>query len=210
MIAPKPSRYGHRLAARLLAATFPPGREPEGRDQWAREVMNREVGSRLDELTASECHAIEVSGEAHRSRPWLSYRSLQWPEFDLCDLTTPVEPADVVIAEQVLEHVARPWDAVSNLRRMCRDGGVVVVTTPFMLRRHEEPKDYWRFTEDGLEVLFSQAGLQVETTGSWGNWQCVIANFHTWPRRRRGYSLRNQPDLPVVVWAFGTPSRVDS
>ena len=61
---------------------------------------------------------------------------------------------------------------------------------------------YWRFTPRGLRTLLESAGLEVPTVGSWGNRRCVVANFDRWPAYRRRHSLRNEPDLPVQVWAF--------
>ena len=58
----------------------------------------------------------------------------------------PVRPAgrpparyDVVICEQVLEHVLDPGAAAANLRGLCAPGGHVVVSTPFLIRVHELP-----------------------------------------------------------------------
>ena len=36
-----------------------------------------------------------------------------------------------------------------------------------------------------------------------GNRRCVVANFRGWPSWVRWkHTLRNEPDFPVVVWAF--------
>ena len=82
----------------------------------------------------------------------------------------------------------------------------MVVSTPFLIRVHELPlygmKDYWRFTPRGLRVLLERAGLEVETVGSWGNRDCVTGNFDRWPAFAGGNPLRDEPDLPVQVWAF--------
>ena len=121
---------------------------------------------------------------------------------------------DVVICEQVLEHVIDPWAAARNLRGLCVPGGHVVVSTPFLIRVHELPaygmRDYWRFTPRGLRALLEGAGLVVDEVGSWGNRDCVAGNFDRWPAYRRWHSLRNEPDLPVQVWAFATRALVDS
>ena len=63
---------------------------------------------------------------------------LNYPEFDLC-APTPQDTYDVVICEQVLEHVIDPFDAARNLRALCKPGGHVVVTTPFLIKVHELP-----------------------------------------------------------------------
>jgi hypothetical protein len=102
--------------------------------------------------------------------------------------------------------VLDPCAAASNLRGLCRPGGHVVVSTPFLIRVHELPMyamyDYWRFTPRGLQRLLEMGGLVVDGVGSWGNRSCVAGNFDRWPAYRRWHSLRNEPDLPVQVWAF--------
>jgi SAM-dependent methyltransferase len=111
---------------------------------------------------------------------------------------------DVVICEQVLEHVPDPQAAMTNLRELCAPGGHVIVSTPFLIRVHElwGMHDYWRFTPRGLRTLMERAGLAVDTVGSWGNRRCVAGNLDHWPAYRRWHSLRDEPDLPVQVWAF--------
>ena len=113
-------------------------------------------------------------------------------------------PFDVVICEQVIEHVSDPCAAAANLRGLCAAGGHVVVSTPFMIRVHEEwgMQDYWRFTPRGLRTLLERAGLEVDTVEAWGNRGCIDGNLDRWPAYRRWQSLRNEPKLPVQVWAF--------
>ncbi len=179
-----------------------------GADQWQREVLNAAVREHLQRLTPSVRDAAEISGAARAGYGWRSFVSLQHPEFDLC---APLHPAlalrfDVVICEQVIEHVIDPCAAVRNLRGLCRPGGHVIVSTPFLIRVHELPmfgmRDYWRFTPHGLARLLETSGLVVDSVHSWGNRGCVTANFDRWPAYRRRHSLRNEPDLPVQVWAF--------
>ena len=81
-----------------------------------------------------------------------------------------------------------------------------VPLSPFLIRVHELPlfamHDYWRFTPRGLRHLLEQGGLLVETVDSWGNRRCIRGNLDRWPAYRRWHSLRNEPDMPVQVWAF--------
>jgi SAM-dependent methyltransferase len=150
--------------------------------------------------------AAEISGSAHALRPWRSYVSLDYPEFDLCAPLEGRERFDVVICEQVLEHVLNPDAAAANLRGLCVPGGNVIVSTPFLIRVHELPAygmpDLWRFTPGGLRVLLERAGLTVDSVHAWGNRRCVAGNLDRWPAYRRWLSLRDEPDLPVQVWAF--------
>jgi SAM-dependent methyltransferase len=177
-----------------------------GAQQWQRVVLNREVARHLDSLHPPARTAAEISGDAHAGRPWKSYASLNYPEFDLCAALGDVTTYDVVICEQVIEHVTDPWTAAANLRRLCAPGGRVVVSTPFLIRVHELPmygmRDYWRFTPRGLQFLLEHAGLEVDAVGSWGNRRCVVGNLDRWPAYRRWHPLRDEPGAPVQVWAF--------
>ena len=177
-----------------------------GTDQWQRVTLNRSVDEFLTSLDPASCRAAEISGSAHAGKPWKEFVSLDYPEFDLCAPLAGQGPFDVVVCEQVLEHVVDPCAAARNLLRLTVPGGRVVVSTPFLIKVHELPlyglNDYWRFTPRGLRLLLENAGLQVDDTHSWGNRSCVVGNFDRWPAYRRWLSLRSEPDLPVQVWAF--------
>jgi SAM-dependent methyltransferase len=177
-----------------------------GTDQWQRAVLNRAVDDHIESLGPEALTAVEISGEAHASRPWKRFVSLTYPDFDLCAPLGERERFDVVICEQVIEHVEDPCGAARNLRGLCRPGGQVIVSTPFLVRVHElyGMPDYWRFTPRGLRTLLERAGLEVDTVGTWGNRRCVVGNLDHWPAHRRWLSLRNEPELPVQVWAFAT------
>ncbi|GAC1490008.1 MAG: hypothetical protein NVS1B9_11140 [Solirubrobacteraceae bacterium] len=176
-----------------------------GTEQWQRVMLNRAVDEHIAQLGPERLTAAEISGDAHAVKPWRRHTSLNYPEFDLC---APLEHGnfDVVICEQVLEHVVDPCRAAANLRGLCRSGGHVIVSTPFLIRVHELPMygmyDYWRFTPRGLRRLLEHAGLEVEAIHSWGNRRCIAGNLDHWPAYRRWLSLRNEEDLAVQVWAF--------
>jgi SAM-dependent methyltransferase len=173
-----------------------------GGEQWARTVMNRVIDARLAELGPAQLSALEISGSERAHHPWKRYDTLQFPAFDICAGPAP-STYDVVICEQVLEHVEDPWAAMRNLAASAAPGGLVVVSTPFLLRIHRTPEDFWRFTREGLRVLMTGAGLTVIGGGQWGNAACVRGNFRQWVPQRPWRSLKNDPVLPVVVWAFG-------
>jgi SAM-dependent methyltransferase len=65
---------------------------------------------------------------------------------------------DVVLCLQVLEHVPDPAQAVRELRRVVRPGGVVLATTHGVYPFHPNPEDLWRWTQTGLERLFADNG----------------------------------------------------
>jgi len=83
---------------------------------------------------------------------------------------------DTVLCSEVLEHVAHPIDAVREFARVLRPGGTVIVTVPFLGRLHEEPNDFQRFTEHGLRLLLSEAGLEVEFVKPTGSVASFLAH----------------------------------
>jgi SAM-dependent methyltransferase len=175
-----------------------------GAEQWQRVMLNRAVREHLSSLPPERLSAVEISGDAYAELGWRRFESLNYPEFDLCAPLAGQGPFDVVICEQVIEHVPDPGVAATNLKRLAAPGGHVIVSTPFLIRVHEEwgMQDYWRFTPRGLRTLLERAGLTVDAIGSWGNRECVRGNLDRWPAYRRWQSLRNEPKLPVQVWAF--------
>jgi SAM-dependent methyltransferase len=168
--------------------------------------MNAAIRRHIAALEPPGKTAVEISGDAHAGHGWLRYTSLNYPEFDLCAPLGDRERFDVVICEQVIEHVPDPSRAAANLAGLCQPGGHVIVSTPFLIRVHELPAfglaDYWRFTPRGLRTLLERAGLRVEQVGAWGNRRCIVGNLDGWPAYRPWHSLGNEPDRPVQVWAF--------
>jgi SAM-dependent methyltransferase len=194
-----------RWRAARRALLLPEARS--GADQWQRVTLNAAVSRHLDSLGPASLTAAEISGAGQAGKPWRRFTALDHPEFDLCAPLAPGhERYDVVICEQVLEHVVDPVRAAANLRGLCSPGGHVIVSTPFMVRVHELPMygmgDYWRFTPRGLRTLLEHAGLVVDSVDSWGNRRAIAGNLDVWPAYRRWHSLRNEPDLALQVWAF--------
>jgi SAM-dependent methyltransferase len=58
-----------------------------------------------------------------------------------------------------LEHVARPWEAMRELARVLKPGGLVLITSHLYFPLHPCPDDFWRFTSQGLESLATHAEL---------------------------------------------------
>ncbi len=59
-----------------------------------------------------------------------------------------------ILCSEVLEHLAKPEQAVKEMARVLGDGGRLVLTVPFIYPIHEAPYDYQRFTLYGLRRLF--------------------------------------------------------
>jgi len=60
---------------------------------------------------------------------------------------------DVVISGQAMEHMECPWLAAKAMYRVCKVGGLCIVTAPAIWPFHPFPKDCWRIFADGMRAL---------------------------------------------------------
>ncbi len=85
------------------------------------------------------------------------------PDFLYDGVTLPFEDAsfDTVLSVSVLEHTARPNELLTEMARVLKEDGVLILSAPFSFRLHEEPHDYFRYSPHGLRVMFAGVGLEV-------------------------------------------------
>lgn len=172
---------------------------------WCRIVMYEEAIKLMNELPA-DLNVMEISGQMWRDAPlsWKSYEATSYPQYDVCKGQLE-KSYDLVILDQVLEHVKYPDLALENVRGSLQPGGACFVSTPFMIRLHPAPLDLWRWSAEGLKIMLTSAGFPEEKIqiGSWGNRDCLIANLTRWEVYDPiSHSLANEPDFPVTVWAL--------
>lgn len=63
---------------------------------------------------------------------------------------------DLVICNNVLEHVPTPQQAVDEIHRCLKPGGKLFLVVPFLFPLHDIPHDYFRFTEYSLAKFFEK------------------------------------------------------
>ncbi len=92
--------------------------------------------------------------------------------------TLPFEDAsfDTVLSVQVLEHTPRPQQLMSEMARVLRPGGKLLLSVPFSFRLHEEPHDYFRYTPHGIRAFCDQSGLAVELALPHGGLWSLLAH----------------------------------
>jgi hypothetical protein len=54
----------------------------------------------------------------------------------------------------VMEHAQRPWLLAASIEDVLPPAGTLVVSVPWVWRFHGYPNDFWRFTPEGLKLLF--------------------------------------------------------
>jgi len=103
----------------------------------------------------------------------------------------PVEDGffDTIICNAVLEHVENPEEVLSEFHRVCRPGGVLYLTVPFIQPEHLDPTDYQRYTLPGLERLVSRHGFEVTDSGGVHSvWVTVAWIAREWLAHKRGFA----------------------
>lgn len=87
---------------------------------------------------------------------------------DQLDVVTDIEKMsfkdktfDLVFCSQVLEHVPHPNKALTEINRILKSKGHVVITVPLLGYIHNAPYDFYRYTRFGLETLAKDSGFKV-------------------------------------------------
>lgn len=68
---------------------------------------------------------------------------------------------DSAICTAVLEHLEEPEQALRECYRVLKPGGVAIYSVPFIWHLHEEPRDFYRYSNHGLKYLFEKVGFQI-------------------------------------------------
>lgn len=82
-----------------------------------------------------------------------------------CDLRSiPVENEryELVLLTQVLEHLSEPLDVLKELNRVMKPRGRLWLSVPLFYEEHEQPYDFYRYTQFGLQNLLAKAGFEIE------------------------------------------------
>ncbi|HET7612911.1 MAG TPA: class I SAM-dependent methyltransferase, partial [Gemmatimonadaceae bacterium] len=82
---------------------------------------------------------------------------------------------DVLISNQVLEHVADLDFTLAEMKRVVKPGGTVVVSIPFIYNEHGSPYDFQRFTVYRARQLFEKfEELDLEKQGGIGSTIAIL------------------------------------
>ena len=175
-------------------------------------VMRRSSRSWIKALTPHSLRVAEISGRWGESFNFRSYDQFRYPEYDIC--TGPFRGVDgrplkfdLIIADQVWEHLDRPYGALKNVVKMLRKGGHFYIATPFFIPYHGAPIDCSRWSARGLRNLLIEGGFAPEgiRAEQWGNRAAAQRNLEKpWPPQydETRDDLTDDPDFPLTAWAI--------
>lgn len=173
--------------------------------------MQKQSRIQIRSLQPETLDAVEISGVWGKKLGFKTYRSLYYPKHDICagplsDGAGPIT-CDIVLANQVWEHLDRPYAAIGHVREMLRPGGYFWIAVPFFVPHHGAPVDCSRWSARGLANLLIEAGFAEENVVSdqWGNRAAGLRNMvGKWPPAydKDNDDLSNDPRFPICAWAL--------
>lgn len=98
-----------------------------------------------------------------------------------CDLTEVLPfrdgEFDTIILSDVLEHVPRPERLWKEMSRILSTDGKILMNVPFYYWLHEQPHDYYRYTEFALRRFIEISGLRLIQLDSIGGAPEILADI---------------------------------
>jgi len=71
------------------------------------------------------------------------------------------EEFDSIFCTEVLEHIPNIDEITSELFRVLKHKGIILISVPFTWDEHEVPNDYRRFTQYGIKLLLEKNGFNI-------------------------------------------------
>ena len=94
---------------------------------------------------------------------------------DLHNINLPSESVGTVISCDTFEHVEYPRKALSEIHRILKPNGVLILSSVMLFPIHAAPNDYWRFTPEGFKSLLSHFSSQyIDWNGKEENPHTII------------------------------------
>ncbi len=134
------------------------------------QFQEQNLGNRVLSISHSNplCHLLGAEND--------DITEANYPEHAINQLRFEAELFSAVVSDQVFEHIeCTPTEAVEEVHRVLRPGGLAIHTTCFMTPYHGPSDfsdlangDFWRFTPSGLSRLHKDYSEVIAADG-WGN-----------------------------------------
>jgi hypothetical protein len=141
--------------------------------QQVRDKENSEPGQpqRLLEIGSRARSGIVRKGLLPEGWCYSGFDVLDGPNVDVVgdahqlSRSYPRDYFDGVMAFSVLEHLLMPWKAMIEINRVMKRGAIGIFTTHQCWPLHDQPWDFWRFSEDSWKALLNEPlGFEILET----------------------------------------------
>lgn len=118
------------------------------------------------------------------------------------------ESFDNSVSFQVFEHHKDPAKMISEMVRITKRGGYIMISAPFLAGIHEEPNDYQRFTKYGLIELFRRNNcrvVEIREQGSLFSTISMLLNEHLnnfAAKDKLSYFISALIYLPFILFSY--------
>jgi SAM-dependent methyltransferase len=154
-------------------------REPF-RDIWTADPYHRSFSAFTAEVgRMREGHVLEIGSRARSGNVYRDFipASVRYTGIDIKEgpnvdvvgdahaLSAYFAPAtfDAAYSVAVFEHLLMPWKAAVELNRVMKPGGLVFISTHQSFPLHEQPWDFWRYSNTAWHGIFNKyTGFRIE------------------------------------------------
>lgn len=188
------------------------------RDAWvAKVIAELPAGWRILDAGAGECQykkhcghlryvaqdvaIYDGAGNIGLQNPGWSFQQIDI----VCDIISIPEPDgafDAILCTEVFEHLPDPVQALNELARLLRPGGMLITTAPFWSMTHQAPFHFATgFNRYFYEHHYERLGLDiVEMTPNGNFFECIGQEV----RRVREMAARFAQDTPTPLEIYAT------
>jgi SAM-dependent methyltransferase len=148
---------------------------------WAKTIA---PGSLLVDVGAGACRYAPLFSHCKytpQDSPDVDYAPLDATDdgilrSDITSIPLDAESVDAILCTEVLEHVERPLEALSEFARLLKPHGQLLLSVPSACRVHRVPTHYYGgFAPDFFERCFPARRLRLDRLQPIGNWSQYMA-----------------------------------
>ena len=148
-------------------------------DKYLSEFLLRSIDDLIPKNSDHQFRVLDIGCGEQPLKPYIEQHGAVYISADVTqnrsasvdfifDITSPnayeliPEQFDLILLNEVLEHVKAPYLALANVKRLLKHNGRVIVTTPFVWPLHEQPFDYQRLTSFWFDTHVPLVGLRID------------------------------------------------